>query len=175
MEHMHANEEICYCLEGSGYFDVRNKDNQWIWIWIKAGDLIICRLEYIIGLYLTPAMLLICSDKLISNSQSLSIILLIYVSVMCSWWGCLWENQCSQHIIGPGKSSYKKGVHQGLDWKTWSAVRSSSEFQISVCSLSVCVSIFLCTVYLYLHSWKFLPSDAPHLSSVYGFGTLIGI
>ncbi|KAF3655685.1 1,2-dihydroxy-3-keto-5-methylthiopentene dioxygenase 1 [Capsicum annuum] len=40
-ELIHADEEICYCLEGSGYFDMRDKGDCWIRIWMKASDMIV--------------------------------------------------------------------------------------------------------------------------------------
>ncbi|KAL6641101.1 hypothetical protein ACP70R_019282 [Stipagrostis hirtigluma subsp. patula] len=40
-EHMHADEEVRYCLEGSRYVDVRDKDDKWIRVWIKEGDMIV--------------------------------------------------------------------------------------------------------------------------------------
>jgi len=38
-EHIHDAEEIRYIIDGSGYFDIRDKEEQWIRIWIKKGDL----------------------------------------------------------------------------------------------------------------------------------------
>lgn len=38
---MHTDEEIRYILEGSGYFDVRDRADKWIRIGMDAGDMIV--------------------------------------------------------------------------------------------------------------------------------------
>nr|XP_058155206.1 acireductone dioxygenase-like [Dasypus novemcinctus] len=39
-EHLHLDDEIRYILDGSGYFDVRDKENKWIQIFMEKGDMI---------------------------------------------------------------------------------------------------------------------------------------
>jgi len=40
-EHCHLDDEVRLLLEGQGLYDVRSRDEQWIRIWVGAGDLII--------------------------------------------------------------------------------------------------------------------------------------
>lgn len=40
-EHIHFDEEIRFCVEGSGYFDFRDENDRWIRVSVEAGDMVI--------------------------------------------------------------------------------------------------------------------------------------
>ena len=40
-EHLHDDDEIRFILDGSGYFDIRDLDDNWIRLWTRKGDMIV--------------------------------------------------------------------------------------------------------------------------------------
>lgn len=40
-EHLHAEDEVRFVLEGEGIFDIRSKDDRWMRVKVEAGDLIV--------------------------------------------------------------------------------------------------------------------------------------
>jgi 1,2-dihydroxy-3-keto-5-methylthiopentene dioxygenase len=40
-EHCHLDDEVRLLLEGQGLYDIRARDDQWLRIWVRPGDLVV--------------------------------------------------------------------------------------------------------------------------------------
>jgi 1,2-dihydroxy-3-keto-5-methylthiopentene dioxygenase len=40
-EHLHTDDEVRFVMDGSGFFDVRDEDDNWVRLWTRKGDLIV--------------------------------------------------------------------------------------------------------------------------------------
>ncbi len=40
-EHLHTDDEVRFIMDGSGYFDVRDENDNWVRLWTRKGDLIV--------------------------------------------------------------------------------------------------------------------------------------
>jgi 1,2-dihydroxy-3-keto-5-methylthiopentene dioxygenase len=60
-EHYHTLDEVRFVVEGEGIFDVRDKGDRWVRIFVEAGDLIIIPAKTYHRFLLTPAKKIRCA------------------------------------------------------------------------------------------------------------------
>ncbi|MGZ7041191.1 MAG: 1,2-dihydroxy-3-keto-5-methylthiopentene dioxygenase [Thermoanaerobaculia bacterium] len=66
-EHYHTLDEVRFVVEGEGIFDVRNKSDQWVRIFVEEGDLIIIPANTYHRFMLTPAKKIRCARLFLNH------------------------------------------------------------------------------------------------------------
>ncbi len=67
-EHYHTLDEVRFVVDGEGIFDVRNKSDQWVRIFVEEGDLIIIPANTYHRFMLTPMKKIRCA-RLFLNQE----------------------------------------------------------------------------------------------------------
>ena len=66
-EHFHTLDEVRFVIEGEGIFDVRDKSDRWVRIFVESGDLIIIPANTYHRFFLTDAKKIRCARLFLNH------------------------------------------------------------------------------------------------------------
>lgn len=66
-EHLHTLDEVRFVVEGEGIFDVRDRGDRWVRIFVEAGDLIIIPANMYHRFLLTPSKKIRCARLFLNH------------------------------------------------------------------------------------------------------------
>ena len=66
-EHFHTLDEVRFVVDGEGIFDVRDRNDQWVRIFVEAGDLIIIPANLFHRFYLTESKKIRCARLFLNH------------------------------------------------------------------------------------------------------------